>query len=114
MGAGAAAAKLSHKRCCIDAQKWWRIGFGVDVVHDAPETLSTSFMLRHHAWMQASAVSQRAACRGSGILSAHRGTNSSNIDQVKDETVQKLEAYEKKLYISKIRSVERTDSQEGP
>ena len=57
---------------------------------------------------------QRVVGVGFYLLSAHRGTNSSNIDQVKDETVQKLEAYEKKLYISKIRSVERTDSQEGP
>jgi hypothetical protein len=28
---------------------------------DAPEPLSSSFTLRHHAWMQANAVSQRAA-----------------------------------------------------
>ena len=32
-----------------------------DGVHEASETLSSSFALRHHAWMQANAVSQRAA-----------------------------------------------------
>ena len=31
---------------------------GADGVHEAPETLSSSFTLRHHAWMLASAVSQ--------------------------------------------------------
>ena len=30
-------------------------------VHEASETLSSSFTLRHYAWMQANAVSQRAA-----------------------------------------------------
>jgi hypothetical protein len=34
---------------------------GVHGVHETPETLSSSFALRHHAWMQANAVSQRAA-----------------------------------------------------
>ena len=34
---------------------------GADGVHEAPETLSSSFTLRHHAWMLANAVSQRVA-----------------------------------------------------
>ena len=34
---------------------------GAAGMHEALETLSSSFTLRHHAWMQAIAVSQRAA-----------------------------------------------------
>jgi len=34
---------------------------GADGVHDASGAPSSSFSLRHHAWMQAMAVSQRAA-----------------------------------------------------
>ena len=40
---------------------------GADGMHEASGTLSRSFALRHHAWMQAIAVSQRAHwcwCRG--------------------------------------------------
>ena len=35
---------------------------GANWAHEASGTLSSSFALRHHAWMQAHAVSQRAAC----------------------------------------------------
>jgi len=34
---------------------------GADGAHEALETLRSSFTWRHHAWMQANAVSQRAA-----------------------------------------------------
>ena len=34
---------------------------GADWVHKAPGTLSSSLAMRHHAWMLAIAVSQRAA-----------------------------------------------------
>ena len=34
---------------------------GADGVHEASGTLSRSFTLRHHAWMQANAVPQKAA-----------------------------------------------------
>jgi len=53
---------------------------GVNVAHEASETLSSSFTLRYHAWMLANALSQRAAwvlvprplnCRVNDAASAH-------------------------------------------
>ena len=64
MGAGAAAAELPLERCCIDACCAQNDGASVPEVcltHEASEALSSSFALRHRAWMQANAVSQRAA-----------------------------------------------------
>ena len=63
VGAEAAVAELPREQCCIDA-RCARIGgafvSGAAGMLEASETFSSSFSLRHHAWMQANAVSQRA------------------------------------------------------
>ena len=64
MGAGAAAAELPLEQCCIDACCAQNDGASVPEVcltHEASEALSSSFALRHRAWMLGNAVSQRAA-----------------------------------------------------
>ena len=61
--ADAAVAKSPFEGCCIDgrtAQNGGASVSGADGVHEASETLSSSFTLRHHAWMQAIPVSQES------------------------------------------------------
>ena len=43
---------------------------GVVVVYEASGTLGSSFVLRHHAWMLANAVSQGASSVGAGAVVA--------------------------------------------
>jgi len=64
VGAGAAAAELSRERCLSMGGRRRKSSapvLGADGVHEASETLRSSFALRHHDQMQANALSQRAA-----------------------------------------------------
>jgi len=81
-GAEAAVAELPCEQCLSMGGRRRNGGAsvsGANGVHEAPGTLNSSFTLRHHAWMQANAVSQRAArmllpqtqnCRLSDAVSA--------------------------------------------
>jgi len=63
VGAGAAAAELTRERCYsahIVPRNGGTSVSGATGAYEASETLGSSFTLRHRAWMQANAVSQRA------------------------------------------------------
>ena len=64
LGAGAAVVNLQLKQCLSMGGRRRNGGasvLGANRVPEASEALSSSFALRHHAWMQANAVPRRAA-----------------------------------------------------